>query len=306
MSHVKNAAAEPQTTREKRTIPGLLAQHAAGERLTMLTAYDFTAAMLVDQAGIDLILVGDSLAMVMLGHEDTVSVTMEEMLHHCRAVARGAPVAVRVGDMPFMSYGVDVAETIRNAGRFLKEGHMEAVKMEGAGPVVEHAHAVVAANIPVMGHLGLTPQSVAKLGGYRVQGRTARAARELLDDALRLEDAGCFALVLEAIPGPVAEVITRRLTIPTIGIGAGAGCSGQVLVFHDLLGLYDRFVPRFVRQYAQLNEVIGAAVAAYGEDVRSGAFPGPEHTYEMKETELALWQEAPPADPGRFPEEPRT
>jgi 3-methyl-2-oxobutanoate hydroxymethyltransferase len=194
--------------------------------------------------------------------------------------------------MPFMSYGVDVAETIRNAGRFLKEGHMEAVKMEGAGPVAAHARAVVDANIPVMGHLGLTPQSISKLGGFRVQGRTADAARRLVEDALRLEDAGCFALVLEAVPAPVAAAITERLAIPTIGIGAGAGCDGQVLVFHDLLGLFDRFVPRFVKQYAQLNGHIGEALSRYRDEVRSGDFPAEEHTYGMDDAELAAFREA--------------
>ncbi|VAW30927.1 3-methyl-2-oxobutanoate hydroxymethyltransferase, partial [hydrothermal vent metagenome] len=203
--------------------------------ITMITAYDFTAAILVDQADIDIILVGDSLGMVMLGYAGTTAVTMDEMLHHCRAVARGAENAFLVGDMPFLSYQADVAEAVRNAGRFLKEAGMDCVKVEGGREMSETVQAIVRAGIPVMGHIGLTPQTVSQLGGFRIQGKTAVAAQSLLEDALALQEAGCFSIVLEAIPAPVASHISQQLTIPTIGIGAGAGCDGQVLVYHDML-----------------------------------------------------------------------
>lgn len=254
--------------------------------ITMLTAYDYSSAVLVDAAEIDMILVGDSLGMVMLGYESTVPVTMEEMLHHCRAVARGARYAFLVGDMPFMSYQADVGEAIRNAGRLLKEGSMDAVKLEGGQEVAATVQAIVNAGIPVMGHVGLTPQSQSKLGGYRVQGRTADVAHRLLKDCLALEAAGCFSIVFEAIPAPVATAISERLHIPTIGIGAGVGCDGQVLVYHDILGLFDRLQPRFVKQYAALRETIVAAFTAYREDVLAGRFPADEHTYRMSEEEL--------------------
>jgi 3-methyl-2-oxobutanoate hydroxymethyltransferase len=252
----------------------------------MLTAYDYSSGLLVDKAAIDVILVGDSLGMVMLGLDNTVPVTMEEMLHHCRAVARGARFALLVGDMPFMSYQADRAEAIRNAGRFLKEGMMEAVKLEGGREVVDKVVAIVDAGIAVMGHIGLTPQSVSKLGGYKVQGKTADDAARLLEDAIRLEDAGCFSLVLEAVPEPVATVISERLRIPTIGIGAGAGCDGQVLVYHDLLGLFDRFTPRFVKKYANAEKLILDALLAYADEVTKGDFPSPEHTYPIDQQEL--------------------
>ncbi|MCI0396569.1 MAG: 3-methyl-2-oxobutanoate hydroxymethyltransferase [Chloroflexi bacterium] len=255
----------------------------------MLTAYDYPSALLVDQAGVDLILVGDSLAMVVLGLENTLAVTMDEMLHHARAVARGAKAAFLIGDMPFMSYQADVVEAVRNAGRFLKESGMDSVKLEGGHEVAPATRAIVNAGIPVMGHIGLTPQSISKLGGFRVQGKTAADARRLLDDALALEAAGCFAIVLEAVPAPVAEAISRRLRIPTIGIGAGPGCDGQVLVYHDLLGLFDRFTPKFVKQYANAGQAIHEALVAYVEDVAAGRFPAAEHTYPMDETELATF-----------------
>jgi 3-methyl-2-oxobutanoate hydroxymethyltransferase len=258
----------------------------------MLTAYDYVGGMLVDQAEIDIILVGDSLGMVMLGLESTVPVTMEEMLHHCRAVARGAQRAFLVGDMPFMSYQAEVAEALRNAGRFLKEGRMDAVKLEGGQEVASTVKAITDAGIPVMGHIGLTPQSVSRLGGYRVQGRRADDARRLLEDALALEAAGAFSLVLEAVPAPVAEVISRRLRIPTVGIGAGPGCDGQVLVYHDLLGLFERFTPKFVKQYARLSETIRAALVAFRNEVTEGQFPAAEHCYEMEERELAAFLQA--------------
>lgn len=273
----------------KMTIHHLQQKRDRGEPITMLTAYDYSSAGLVDAAGIDMILVGDSLGMVMMGLESTVPVTMEEMLHHCRAVARGAQNAFLVGDMPFMSYQADIPEAVRNAGRFLKEAGMESVKLEGGEEMVETVRAIVAAGIPVMGHIGLTPQSISKLGGYRVQGRTAAVARHLLDDAWALEAAGCYSLVLEAVPAPVAAAITERLNIPTIGIGAGGGCSGQVLVYHDLLGLFDRFQPRFVKQYANLREVILPALEAFRNEVEAGEFPAGEHIYAMDEAELVLF-----------------
>ena len=273
-------------TRRKVTILDLQQKKDEGKPITMLTAYDYSAALLVDRAEIDVILVGDSLGMVMMGLDSTVPVTMEEMLHHCRAVARGAQYAFLVGDMPFMSYQADVAEAIRNAGRFLKEAQMDSVKLEGGQEVAATVAAIVAAGIPVMGHIGLTPQSVSKLGGYRVQGKVAADARRLLDDALALQAAGCYAIVLEAVPAPVAEQISRRLRIPTVGIGAGAGCDGQVLVYHDLLGLFDRFTPKFVRRYAEVGQAITAALESFRDEVTAGTFPAPEHCYEIDAAEL--------------------
>jgi 3-methyl-2-oxobutanoate hydroxymethyltransferase len=270
----------------KKTILDLQGKKRRGEPITMLTAYDYSSGLLVDRAGIDVILVGDSLAMVMLGIDSTVPITMEEMLHHCRAVARGARSAFLVGDMPFMSYQASVSEAVRNAGRFLKEGAMEAVKLEGGREVAQTISAIVGAGIPVMGHIGLTPQSVSKLGGYRVQGKTAIQARELIEDALALEAAGSFSLVLEAVPAPVARIVSEKLKIPTIGIGAGPFCDGQVLVYHDLLGLFDRFTPKFVKQYAQLSQEILTALESFSQDVHERRFPAEEHTYAIDEEEL--------------------
>lgn len=256
-----------------------------GEPITMLTAYDYPMALAVDQVGIDAILVGDSLGMVVLGYETTLPVTMEDMLHHCKAVARGAKYALRIGDMPFMSYQVSVEQAVRNAGRFLQEGGMDAVKLEGGRERADAIRAIVAAGIPVMGHIGLTPQSIHQLGGFRAQGRTAQAARRLVEDALILQDAGCFSIVLESVPARLATLISERLEIPTIGIGAGAGCDGQVLVTHDLLGFFDRFVPRFVKQYASLHQVIHEALLDYKADVESRQFPAEEHTFTIKDEE---------------------
>lgn len=258
-----------------------------GEPITMLTAYDYPTAAAMDQAGIDSILVGDSLGMVVLGYENTLPVTMEEMLHHCRAVARGAKMALLVGDMPFMSYQVSVEEAVRNAGRFLQQGNMDAVKLEGGRERAEAIRAITGAGIPVMGHLGLTPQSVHQLGGFRAQGKTATAAKRLLEDALLLEEAGCFSLVLESVPARLAELLSQRLHIPTIGIGAGVGCDGQVLVTHDLLGLFDRFTPRFVKKYASFHAEMQRAFGEYIEDVQAKAFPAAEHSVDMAEDE---WQ----------------
>lgn len=271
--------------RKKVTILDLQQAKTEKRPLTMITAYDYSSALLVDRAGVDIILVGDSLGMVMLGYDSTVQVTMNDMLHHCRAVARGAQHAFLIGDMPFMSYQAEPAAAVRNAGRFLQEAGMDAVKLEGGAEMAPQISAIVRAGIPVMGHIGLTPQSASMLGGYRVQGKTAAAAQRLLADALALEKSGCFSLVLEAVPALVATEISRRLRIPTIGIGAGAGCHGQVLVYHDMLGLFDRWQPKFVKQYANLGEVIVTAVAAYRAEVEAGAFPTNAHTYGMPETE---------------------
>jgi 3-methyl-2-oxobutanoate hydroxymethyltransferase len=287
------------TSRPKTTVVTLSEKHARREPITMLTAYDFPTARALDEAGIDAILVGDSLAMVVLGHPNTLSVTMEEMLHHARAVSRGARGALLVGDMPFMSYQAEPAEAIRNAGRFLQEAGMDAVKLEGGRRYAETARAIVAAGIPVQGHIGLTPQSVNQLGGFRVQGRTAAAARALLDDALALEDAGCFALVLESVPDRLAAHITERLRIPTVGIGAGPGTSGQVLVTHDLVGLYEGQSPRFAKRYAELGEALRAAVSAFRSEVEARAFPTREHSYAMPEEEWQAFIAAPRAPGGR-------
>jgi 3-methyl-2-oxobutanoate hydroxymethyltransferase len=285
-----NQTSEPKPTRRKKTtILDLQAKKDNGRPITMLTAYDYSSAILVERAGIDVILVGDSLGMVMMGLDSTVPVTMEEMLHHCRAVARGANQAHLVGDMPFMSYQADLADALRNAGRFLKEGGMESVKLEGGQEIAATVKAIVNAGIPVMGHIGLTPQSVSKLGGYKVQGKKAADARRLLDDAKSLEQAGCYSLVLEAVPAQVAKAISQRVRIPTIGIGAGAGCDGQVLVYHDLVGLFDRFKPRFVKQYADVGQVILEAIQSFSNEVTKGTFPAGEHTYPIDENELALF-----------------
>jgi len=260
------------------------------EPITMLTAYDYPTALAVDKAGIDSILVGDSLAMVVLGYENTLPVTMEEMLHHARAVSRGAKRALLIGDMPFMSYQISAEEAIRNAGRFLQLGGMDAVKLEGGRERVNAIRGIISAGIPVMGHLGLTPQSVHQLGGFRAQGKTASAAKHLLEDAHILEEAGVFSLVLESVPARLAEMISKQISVPTIGIGAGAGCDGQVLVTHDLLGLFDRFTPKFVKQYANLHTQMNKAFTEYIDDVETKRFPAQEHTVEMTDEEWDLFQ----------------
>lgn len=269
--------------RKKVTIVDLQEKKARGEPITMVTAYDYPTGLLVDRAGIDIILVGDSLAMVVLGHENTVAVTMDEMLHHCRAVARGAKYPLLVGDMPFMSYQVDPREAIRNAGRFLKEGNMDVVKLEGGVEMAETVRAIVNAGIPVMGHIGLTPQTISKLGGFRVQGKSVEAAKKLLEDAQALEEAGVFAIILEAVPSRLARLITERVRVPTIGIGAGPHCDGQVLVLHDMIGLFDRFTPKFVKRYANIFPVITQALEQYKQEVLEGTFPQPEHCFTMKD-----------------------
>jgi 3-methyl-2-oxobutanoate hydroxymethyltransferase len=264
---------------------------ARGEKITMLTAYDYPVARLLDEAGIEVILVGDSLAMVGLGYETTLPVTMEEMLHHVRAVSRGVRRALLVADMPFGSYQASPDEGVHNAARFLKEAGAQAVKLEGGREVVELTRRLVASGIPVMGHLGLTPQMVHQFGGFKVQARTAAAAERVLEEALTLEEAGIFALVLESIPWQVAEVITGDLRVPTIGIGAGAGCDGQVLVTNDLLGLFDDFTPKFVKRYADLKGTLGAAFTRYRDEVRTGQFPGPEHSFRLEESEGRRWEQ---------------
>lgn len=272
------------------TAPDVLA--AKGKRkLSVLTAYDYPTAYWVDQSGIDMVLVGDSLAMVVLGHEDTLSIGMDEMIHHTRAVARGVKRALVIGDMPFLSYQASVEQAVLNAGRFLKEGRAQAVKLEGGVRVLPQVKAMVEAAIPVQGHIGLTPQSVAQFGGFKVQGRTAEAAKALIEDAQALAEAGCFSIVLEAIPAPIAARITEAVPVPTIGIGAGPHCDGQVLVLHDVVGLYERFVPKFVKQYAQVGKLMLDAFIQYREEVERGEFPGPEHTFAIDNEELDKMKE---------------
>jgi 3-methyl-2-oxobutanoate hydroxymethyltransferase len=262
------------------------------EPIVMVTAYDYPGGRIADAAGIDVVLVGDSAAMTVLGNESTVPATMDEMLMLTRAAARGAERPLVVADMPFGSFQVSDEDAVRNGIRFVKEAGADAVKLEGAGPTLSRVLALVGAGIPVMGHVGLTPQSATMLGGFRAQGRTAEKARALLQDARALEAAGCFAIVLEAVPAQVAARITESLTVPTIGIGSGRGCDGQVLVFHDLLGLYDGKAPRFVKRYADLAAETRSALERYAADVRSGAFPGDEHTYSIPEDELAAFEAA--------------
>jgi 3-methyl-2-oxobutanoate hydroxymethyltransferase len=274
----------------KVTLTELAAMKERGEKIVMVTAYDAPGARLAEDAGIDILLVGDTAAMVVLGHDSTVPVTMDEMLFLTRTVARTAARPLVVGDMPFGSYNISDDEAVRNAVRFVKEGGADVVKLEGAGPSLSRATAIVAAGIPVMGHVGLTPQTETMLGGFKTQGRTAERARRLLSDALALEAAGCFAVVLEAVPTAVAARITEALTVPTIGIGAGADCDGQVLVYHDLLGLTEGRAPRFVKRYAELAATIRGALQTYAEEVRNGAYPAPEHTYAMPEEELELFE----------------
>ena len=270
----------------KNTAATFAAAKAKGEKLSMITAYDYSTAKLEDESGINGILVGDSLGNVVLGYEDTVSVTMEDMIHHGAAVARGAKNALVVVDMPFMSYEVTVEEAVRNAGRLMKEGRAGAVKLEGGVRVAEQIRAIVKAGIPVMGHIGLTPQSINVFGGFKVQGKSEEAARALLADAKAVEEAGAFAVVIEAVPAALAQMITDAVSIPTIGIGAGAGCDGQILVYQDMLGMFSDFTPKFVKRYANVGEVMREAFANYAAEVASGAFPAEEHTYKIKDDVL--------------------
>ena len=271
--------------RKKVTIAHLNEKKGNGDKITMMTAYDYPTAGLVDQAGIDTILVGDSLGMVMLGYESTVPVTMDDMIHHCKAVCRGAKSGFIIGDMPFMSYQVSIEKAIENAGRFIKEAGCDSVKLEGGSEMAPVTRAIVDAGIPVCAHIGLTPQTATKLSGFKVQGKDAESARELMQSAKDLEKAGAFMIVMECIPDLVAARITEELNIPTIGIGAGKDCDGQVLVYHDLVGLFERFTPKFVKQYVNLAPKIREALIQYKEEVESGAFPGPEHSFAMKAEE---------------------
>lgn len=266
---------------KKITVSSFLKAKEEGSKISMLTAYDYTTAKLMDEAGIDSLLVGDSLGMVMLGYENTLQVTMEDMIHHSKAVVRGADRALVIADMPFLSYHVSVEETVRNAGRLIQEAGVTAVKMEGCQNVLPQIKAVLAAQIPVVGHLGLTPQSVNLMGGFKVQGRSEEQAKQLIEDALTLEAAGVFAIVLECVPAPLAKLVSEKLHIPTIGIGAGPDCDGQVLVYQDMVAMYDELKPKFVKQYGQVGEAIKAAVKAYDEEVKNGQFPDASHTFKM-------------------------
>ena len=273
-------------THGKLPLPELIELKRRGQKLAMVTAYDFPSGRIADEAGVELVLVGDSAGMVVLGNDSTVPITTEELLMLTRAVTRGAKRPIVVSDMPFGSFQVSDAAAVENAVRFVKEAGADAVKLEGAGPTLSRVQAIVGAGVPVMGHVGLTPQSATMLGGFKAQGRTADKAEQLYADALALEAAGCFAIVLEAVPAPVAAAITEALGVPTIGIGAGAGCDGQVLVWHDLLGLYEGKAPRFVKRYADLAGEARRAVEAYVDDVREGRFPEEQHTYTIPDEEL--------------------
>ena len=265
----------------KNTVVTFQEMKEKGEKISMLTAYDYSTAKLEDEAGVNSILVGDSLGNVILGYEDTISVTMEDMIHHGAAVARGAKEALVIIDMPFMSYQTSVYDAVVNAGRLMKEGRAGAVKLEGGIEVCPQIKAIVDAGIPVCAHLGLTPQSINAFGGFRVQGKTEAAAKKLVDDALAVQEAGAFAVVLEGIPGKLADLVTEKLTIPTIGIGAGNGCDGQVLVYQDMLGMFSDFTPKFVKRYADIGEIMKVAFTEFIEEIQSGVFPGEEHEYKM-------------------------
>jgi len=274
------------TDRQKITLMDIQRKKTEKQPIPMLTAYDYPSARLLDEAGVDIILVGDSLAMTVMGYANTLSVTMDEMVHHCRMVARGSKRAFLIGDMPFMSYQSSIRDAIVNAGRLIKEGGMEAVKLEGGLKMSGTITALVDSGICVMGHIGLTPQAVTQLSGYHVQGRTAETARQLIDDAMALQESGCFAIVLEAIPAAVAKIITEKLSVPTIGIGAGRYCDGQVLVFHDLLGFYQQPLAKHVKQYANLNKTISEAVIRYCREVEQKKFPADQHSFKIDSNEI--------------------
>jgi len=273
--------------RKKITPVDIQAMKKEGKKITMLTAYDYPLALLEDRAGIDIILVGDSVGMTVLGYQNTLPVTMDEMIHHTKAVTRGAKYALIIGDMPFMSYNTSERDAILNAGRFMKEGGADAVKLEGGVSVKDIVKALVKAGIPVMGHIGLTPQTISMLGGFKVQGKDAEGAQKIIDDALQLEEAGAFSVLLEAVPAPIAKMVTERLTVPTIGIGAGIHCDGQVLVVHDMLGLFDRFTPKFAKRYVNLSELILKAFESYRGEVSKGTFPTDQHSFHIDEKELS-------------------
>ena len=267
----------------KNTVVTIRQAKEQGDKITMLTAYDYSMAKLIDEAGINMILVGDSLGMVMLGYEDTLSVTMEDMIHHTRAVARGAKNALVVADMPFMSYQTSVYDAVCNAGRLMKEGRAQAVKLEGGGEFAEHIKAITKASIPVVAHLGLTPQSLNAFGGFKVQGKTEHGARKLLEDARAVEQAGASAVVLECVPAKLAQLVTENLGIPTIGIGAGAGCDGQVLVYQDMLAMFGDFQPKFVKRFGEIGTLMKDAFRKYSEEVKAGSFPAAEHTFKIED-----------------------
>ena len=271
----------------KNTVSTLLSQKQSGDKITMLTAYDFTTARIMDECGVNAILIGDSLGMVMLGYDNTLPVTMEDMIHHTAAVSRGAQNAFIVADMPFMSYQVSVQEAVINAGRLIKEGGANAVKLEGGAEVCEQIKAIVNASIPVVAHLGLTPQSVNVFGGFKVQGKNISNAKKLIEDALKIQEAGACAVVLEGIPAQLAQIITNKLLIPTIGIGAGNGCDGQVLVYQDMLGLTTGHTPKFVKRFAEAGEVMRKGITEYISETKEGSFPAPEHTYAIDEEVIA-------------------
>ncbi len=277
---------------QKTTVVDIKARKKTGPPITMLTAYDYPWALLVDQGGIDMVLVGDSLGMVVLGYPDTISVTMEEMIHHVKVVSRVVKRALVVADMPFGSYNVSVEKAVENANHMMKEGRADCIKLEGGRSMAPVVEAIVRSGTPVQGHIGLTPQTASALGGFKVQGKSAEAARALIDDARALETAGCFSIVLEAIPAPIARMITEAVEIPTIGIGAGVDCDGQVMVIHDMVGLFDRFTPKFVKQYAKISDTIASAIAAYADDVKNRRFPGEEHSFTMKTDELDKMEKA--------------
>lgn len=271
----------------KNTVSTILKQKADGDKITMLTAYDFSTAKLADEAGVNTILVGDSLGMVMLGYEDTLSVTMEDMIHHTKAVAKGAKNALVVADLPFMSYQTSVYDAVVNAGRLIKEGRAHAVKLEGGATVAEQIRAIVNAQIPVVGHIGLTPQSVNAFGGFKVQGKTLENAKQIIEDAKLVEEAGAFAVVLECVPAKLAKLISESISIPTIGIGAGAGCDGQVLVYQDMLNMYGGFKPKFVKHFANVGDAIREGFSAYINEVKEGTFPAEEHIFAISDEVMA-------------------
>ena len=265
----------------KKTVTTFAKAKAEGEKITMLTAYDYSTAKLLDEAGVDSILVGDSLGNVMLGYEDTISVTMEDMIHHCAAVARGAREALVVCDMPFMSYQVSAEEAVKNAGRLMKEGRSNAVKLEGGVEVADRIRAITACGIPVVAHIGLTPQSINAFGGFKVQGKSEAQAKKFVEDAEAVEKAGAFAVTFECVPEKLATLVTKKLSIPTIGIGAGAGCDGQVLVYADALGMFSDFTPKFVKRFGNIGEAMKEAVRGYVTEVKAGTYPTAEHTYKI-------------------------
>jgi len=268
---------------KKITTKSFIDMKSKNEKITMLTAYDYSTAKLVDQVGIESILVGDSLGMTMLGYDDTLKVTVDDIIHHTKAVVRGTKNAFVIADMPFLSYHISVEESIRNAGRMIQEGGAQSVKLEGGRNIIDKIEGIIKAQIPVCGHLGLTPQSVNMFGGFKVQGKTIEAAKVLIDDALLLEKAGVFAIVLEGIPAKLAKLISEKLTIPTIGIGAGKDCDGQVLVIQDMLGMYSDFTPKFVKKYAELNKEMTTAIEDFISDVKNKSFPEEKHTYQIDE-----------------------